>query len=164
MKGIFFASILLCTSICSAAENVDYFSDSIMQKKGNTIRLLGGSSWESTSFSLAMVADDIVIVFRNLSKDNNDKTPIIYHNGMQIPARYVSGAYVKSSGFLANVIDEKGDGAILELDDGTILAIPDYDQFDTGWWWPPYPVLVTSNGLYMWNLKEGKRVWVEEIR
>jgi hypothetical protein len=164
MRSLLFMLALVLPSICTSAEQVEYFSDSIMQKDGNTIRLLGGSSWELSSMTFAMITDDISIIFRTIPETNNRQIPILVHGGMEITARHVEGAYAKSSGFLAYVIDERDDGAILELDDGTILTIPDYDQFDTGWWLPPYQVIVTSNGLYMWNLKEGKRVWVDEVK
>ncbi len=154
----------LFSAVCFTAERVEYLGDSIMQKDGNTIRLLGGSSWELSSMSLAMVTEDIIIVFRAVAGNDERVIPIMYHGGMQIPVRHISGAYAASAGFLANVVDERNDGEILELDDGTVLTIPDYDQFDTGFWLPPYSVIVTSDGLYMWNLEEGKRVWIDGIR
>jgi hypothetical protein len=164
MKFINFLSLLIFTTVCGAAEQVEFLSDAIIQKNGNIIRLLGGSSWELTSLSFAIITDDIIIVFRNVPEREGQQIPIFYHDGMQIIARHIAGSYSKTSGLLANVIDKNGDGAVLELDDGRMLTIPDYDQFDTGWWLPPYPVIVTSDGLYMWNLDEGKRVWVNGIR
>ena len=53
-----------------------------------------------------------------------------------------------------------GEGSVLKLADGSTLSVPEYDQYDTGWWLPPYKALLTSNGMYLWNLKEGKNVWV----
>ena len=35
-----------------AAEKIKFLQDSIMQKEGNYIKLLGGSSWELTQMSL----------------------------------------------------------------------------------------------------------------
>mgnify|MGYP001823320003 CR=1 FL=1 len=64
------------------------------------------------------------------------------------------------NGFLAKVIASHGEGAVLEMDDGSLWSIPDYDQYGTGWWLPPYPVLIYANEMYLINLKKGKKVWV----
>jgi hypothetical protein len=55
-----------------------------------------------------------------------------------------------------------GDGAILKTDDGSLWSIPKYDRYDTGYWLPPYPVLIFGNEQYMINLKKGKKVWIEK--
>ena len=57
---------------------------------------------------------------------------------------------------LGTVVQEEGDGAVLRLRDGTVLVIPEYDCFDTGWWLPPYKVLLTTSRLYMYNLRGGQ--------
>ncbi len=154
------------SGLAIAAEPVEYFTDSIAQKEGEYIKLLGGSSWILSYPSIALVTENVAIVFRNVvgKSKKQYEVPVFYHDGEEIVARHIKGNYVKKSGFLATVIAQYGEGAKLKLDDGTILSIPEYDRYDTGWWLPPYPVLVTSNGLYMWSLKKSKRVWVDGVQ
>jgi len=145
---------------------VEYIADSIAEKDGEYIRLLGGSSWSLSYSSLALVTDDVLIVFHRITtKDNRvSVVPVVYVDGEEIPARHVGGSYATETGYLTTVVEAIGDGAFLRIDDGTLLSIPEYDQYDTGWWLPPYKALVTGNGLYLWNLKEGKKVWVDPAR
>lgn len=149
-----------------AAEKVEYIADSIAQKDGKYIKLLGGSSWLLNSSSLALVTQDVIVVFRSIiGKDNKIyEVPVFFFDGEEIIAKHIDGAFVKESGVLIKVVQQFGEGARLKLDDGTILSIPEYDRYYTGWWLPPYQALVTGNGFYMWNLKKGKRVWVEGIQ
>ena len=149
-----------------AAEKVEFIADSIAQKDGEYIKLLGGSSWLLSRSSLALVTQDVIVVFRSIvGKDKEAyEVPIFYFDGEEIIAKHIDGAFVKESGFLVQVVQQFGEGAKLKLNDGTILSIPEYDRYDTGWWLPPYQALITGNGLYMWNLKKGKRVWVDGIK
>jgi len=137
-------------------QRVEYFKDSIIEKEGNYIRLLGGSSWILSFPSLALVTDDIIIVFQV----NNT---VAYIRGDEIPVKHVGGVYVTQIGYLTTVVRSLGDGAVLKLADGSLLSVPKYDQFDTGWWIPPYKALLTENKLYLYNLKKGKRVWIKPI-
>ena len=154
-------SLLLSFSLHSA-EKIEYFIDSVAKKDGEYVKLLGGSEWVLSHSSLALIADDVIIIFKEIvGKDKKQYlVPIFYHDGEEIIVRHVKGSFIKKSGRLVTVIQQYGEGAKLKLNDGSILSIPDYDRYDTGWWLPPYPALITSNGLYMWNLKKGKRVWV----
>jgi hypothetical protein len=165
-RVLLFVVLTFMAGITRANEVVEYFTDSIVQKEGEYIKLLGGSSWVLTSPSLAMAIDDVVIVFKNIPTSNNKKlkVPIFYHDGEQIVAEHIKGSYVKESGVLVTVVNQYGEGAKLKLDDGSILSISEYDRYDTGWWLPPYPALITANGLYMWNLTKGKRVWVVGVQ
>jgi hypothetical protein len=158
-------SLIFQTSVL-AAEKVSYFTDSIFQKDGEYIKLLGGSSWSLGSTTFALVTDDVIIVFRNIvgkDKKYND-VPIFYHDGEEIVAIHIKGEFSKEPGLLATVVQQYGEGAKLKLDNGSVLSIPEYDRYDTGWWLPPYPALITSNNMYMWNLKKGKRVWVNGVQ
>ncbi|HBP0677562.1 TPA: hypothetical protein L5Q58_006307 [Pseudomonas aeruginosa] len=166
IRSLSVIAILLFQVSAFAAEKVEYIADSIAQKDGKYIKLLGGSSWLLNSSSLALVTQDVIVVFRSIvGKDKKTyEVPVFYLDSEEIIAKHIDGALVKESGFLAQVVQQFGEGARLKLDDGTILSIPEYDRYDTGWWLPPYQALVTGNGLYMWNLEKGKRVWVEGIQ
>lgn len=167
MKKIVLLLMILCALVSNlAAEKVKFSQDSIMQKEGNYIKLLGGSSWELTQMSLSLITDDVIIVF-NSYLDNQNKTqimPIFYSDGEEIPLRYISGNITPQEGHLVTISNEYRDGAVLETLNGLLLSIPEYDRYDTGYWLPPYKALITNNGLYMWNLKKGKRVWLEGIK
>lgn len=165
-KGIILA--LLLTLLANAAlaapgmQRVEYLSDSLAEKEGKYIRLLGGSQWALSSSTLALVTDDIIILFQQVElKDKTRATlAVAYVDGDEILAKHLGGQYVSQTGYLTTVVDELEDGAVLKLADGSLLSIPEYDQYDTGWWLPPYKALLTRNKMYLWNLKKGKRVWV----
>ena len=73
----------------------------------------------------------------------------------------VSGACNPSIGKKATVVREINDGRTLIIDDGTVLNFDSFDSYDTDWWLPPYEVLISWDELYMWNLNNGKRVWIQ---
>ncbi len=154
-----FATVVLAAP---GTQKVEYLSDSIAEKEGKYIRLLGGSQWVLSSSTLALVTDDIIIVFQNVElKDKTIvKLAVAYVDGDEIVARHVGGQYISQTGYLTTVVEALGDGAVLRLADGSLLSVPEYDQYDTGWWLPPYKALLTGNKMYLWNLKKGKRVWV----
>ena len=143
-------------------QKVEYIADSIAEKTGKYIRLLGGSSWVLTLPTLALVTDDIIIVFQELELKDNKKAQIAvaYVDGDEIIVKHVGGSYVSQSGYLTTVLEVLGEGAVLKLADGSYVSVPEYDQYDTGWWLPPYKALMTSNKMYLYNLKKGKRVWI----
>jgi len=146
-------------------QKVEYLSDSIAEKDGKYIRLLGGSSWLLSSPTLALVTNDVLIVFQEveLNDKKNVQIAVAYIAGNEVVAKHVDGHYVTQTGYLTTVVEALRDGAVLKLDDGTLLSIPQYDRFDTRWWLPPYKALLTGNRMYLWNLKNGKRVWVNPI-
>jgi hypothetical protein len=163
-----FALALLLSLLARAAlaapgmQKVEYLSDSIVEKEGKYIRLLGGSQWVLSSSTLALVTDNIIIVFQEVElKDKTKaKLAVAYVGGDELAAEHVGGQYVSQTGYLTTVVDALGNGAVLKLADGSLLSIPQYDQYDTGWWLPPYRALLTGDKMYLWNLKKGKRVWV----
>jgi hypothetical protein len=164
---IFVCTLLLTLIVCEALaaqvmERVEYISDSISRKEGKYIRLLGGSEWVLSSSTLALVADDVIIVFQEIEMQDKRKlkVAIAYLDGDEIVARHVGGQYVSDTGYLTRVVEVLGEGAVLKLADGSMLSIPEYDQYYTGWWLPPYNALLTGNRIYLWNLKKGKRVQV----
>ena len=73
----------------------------------------------------------------------------------------MSGSCISSIGKKAIVVREINDGRTLIIDDGTVLNFGSFDSFDTGFWFPPSEVLITSGELYMWNLDVGRRVWIQ---
>lgn len=171
-----YAYLVLCMAILGLSgsdllaafemQKVEYLTGSIFEKEGKYIRLLGGSSWILSSPSLALVTYDVIIVFRELKLKNKKgvKVAIAYVDGDEIPVKHVKGKYVLSTGYLTTVVEAMGNGAVLKLADGSIFTVPKYDQFDTGWWLPPYKALLTSSKMCLWNLKKGKRVWVKPRR
>lgn len=137
---------------------VDYFTDSVWECDDDVIKLLGGSIWLMGLPVFVLVTQDVTIVL------TNEDVGIAFIEGDQITVRHLSGEFVAKQGWLGEVIEEMGDGAVLRLNDGSLWEVPEYDRFDTGWWLPPYPVVVTSNELYMINLKKGKRLWVNRMK
>jgi hypothetical protein len=147
-------------------ERVEYFADSIIEKEDSYMRLLGGSSWVLSAPSLALVTDDAIIVFRTMELGDRTRVrvAVAYLDGEEIVVRHVGGGYATRTGYLTRVVKAHGDGAVLELADGALLSVAEYDRFDTGWWLPRYKALLTGNKLYLYNLKKGKRVWVTPLR
>ena len=80
MKRLFFtalACIFLAVPGIALAERfqkVDYIAGSIAEKDGSFIRLLDGSSWVLTSPSLALVTDDVIIIFEPAKLHNRSVT------------------------------------------------------------------------------------------
>jgi len=145
-------------------ERVDYFIDSISASSGENVRLLGGSSWSITRSS-ATVAVDVLIVIREVTYEGHKlKMATAYIEGDEFQARYLEGAYTTSNGYLTTVVEALNKGAVLKLADGSLLSVPEYDQYDTGWWLPPYRALLTASRTYLYNLKKGKRVWVSPLK
>ncbi len=167
LAAIIFLGLLLTVSTrAQDVQKVEYFADSIAQKEGAYIRLLGGSSWILSTQSLALVTDDVIIVFRDLELPDRTraKVAVAYIDGDEVLVRHAGGIYSVSSGYLTTVVEALGKGAVLKLADGTMLSVPKYDQYDTGWWLPPYRALLTGNRLYLYNLKKGKKVWVTPLK
>ena len=143
-------------------QRVDYVVDTITDIDDQVIKLLGGSVWISSTTALGLVTETVIIVARNISYQGKTvPVTVAYVNGDQLIVRHVSGPLAVSRGTLTTVVESIADGAVLRLADGAFVKVPQYDRFDTGFWLPPYPALITSNGLYLYNLKKGKRVWLE---
>jgi len=153
------------TAQVHAAERVTYCEDSIFQIEDDVISLLGGSKWETIGFGFFLSFQDALIISGSAIVDGE---PFQYNellsDGNRSLVIPVSGTCVSSTGKRATVVREEEDGEKLTLDDGTVLRFSSYDSFDTGFWLPPYEVLITGDGLYMWNLDDGKKVWVQSIQ
>jgi hypothetical protein len=135
----------------------EFFTDSIIEANSEVIRLSGGTLWILDQSYYGLSLEDVVGVI------TGKKTATLYVDGNSYSAELVKGDVVTSSGILASVIDEKGDGKLLKLDNGMLLTFDSYDSYDTGWWLPPYQVLIDLTSMNMWNLKKGKKVWIGSI-
>ena len=142
-----------------SAKAVSYLFDSILSVDDGLVRLLGGSSWRVDQFSLLLPASDVLLIFAE-----NRQVGLLFSDGTEVVVSHVSGSLVTQSGILTTVVDEMGDGALHETADGSLWEVPNYDRYDTGWWLPPYPVLITSKELYMINIRKMRRVWVTRKR
>jgi len=87
---------------------------------------------------------------------------VLIYSGQTVSVKRVDGIFLLQNGFLGNVVEEMGDGAILKTNDGSLWSIPQYDRYDTGYWLPPYPVLIFGNEQNLINLKKGKKVWIQK--
>ncbi len=123
------------------------------------IELMDGSKWITSYATYALPLSDIIII---VDEDHNSGTAFI--EGDEIFVKHLSGHIILNSGYYTNVIQEYGDGAVLETEDGSLWEVPEYDRYDSGYWLPPYKVLITSNELYMYNLKKNKRIWITRAK
>ena len=147
-----------------AAEFVNYCEDSIYNSEGETVQLLGGSRWETVGYNFFLIAQDVLVLQGTTQVDGrNYQYGELLSDGNRMIATQLSGTCNFLVGTKHVVVREINDGRSLITDDGTVLNFDSYDSFDTGFWLPPYEVLITSNELYMWNLNEGKRVWLQSI-
>lgn len=136
-----------------------YVQSSVLSSSSDVIKLLDGSRWISSSAISALPASDIIIVI--LDQEGNG---VAYCSGFEFPISHLSGNPITASGTLSTVERTLGRGAVLELRDGSLWEVPDYDQYYTSYWLPPYRVIITSNELYMINLKKAKKIWVSRIK
>jgi hypothetical protein len=137
---------------------VQYVHDQIFEVNDQELHLLGGSHWKVLGLSFALPAEDIWIIL------TNDGGGVAFVDGEEAPVVHQSGPYTTAMGLYRRVVHKSDEGALLTLNDGSHWSVPEYDRFHTDWWLPPYPVLITSNGLYLINLRKGKRVWVAEVQ
>ena len=133
-KCVVIALLLFQFSVL-AAEKVDYIVNSIAQKDGNYIKLHGGSSWLLDQISSTLITQDVIVVFRPVFErgKKTHEVPVFYFDGQEVTAKHIDGTLFRESGFFSNVVQKFSEGARLRLDDGTILSIPQYDRYDTGW-------------------------------
>ena len=140
-----------------ASTSVDYVAASVSQKSGQVIQLLGGSTWRLGRTTYVLLAfREVVIVLAEGGRHG----ALFVEGDARIPVTHVSGKFTSESGTITEVVRALKDGAVLQTADGRLWDIPEYDQYDTGWWLPPYPVLVAASELYMYNLEEVRRIWV----
>ncbi|MBT3960747.1 MAG: hypothetical protein HOD28_05245 [Candidatus Marinimicrobia bacterium] len=156
------SSLALC-------QNVSYFEDNVMEIDGKLIKFLGGSMWLADYDLYQLAFNDGIIVFDELAPkivkkedlriESENRRGVFYYEGEKVGVRYLDGFYFRTNAILTTVIESYGEGAVLKTSDGSYWKVPEYDQYDTGWWLPPYDALI-QNELYLINLKKGKKVWV----
>jgi hypothetical protein len=170
---LFVAIVYVGTSMSFGAEKVSFFQDSVLEIKGRVVKFLSGSTWLMEREIIALPLSDGIIITPGPAPryDKNNigayiqslpKHGILVYQGNVVNVTLIDGVFLLQDGLLATVIASHGKGAVLEMDDGSLWSIPDYDQYDTGWWLPPYPVLIYSNEMYLVNLKKGKKIWVNK--
>lgn len=166
MKSILikYSFLFLVISQCLIAQinknqRVQYLSGTIQDVSEDFIELLDGSKWITPYSTYALPLSDIIIIF---NQNNNSATA--YIEGDEIFIKHLSGRIILNSGFYTNVTKEYGDGAVLLTEDGSMWEVPEYDRYYSGYWLPPYKVLITSNELYMYNLEKNKRIWITRAK
>jgi hypothetical protein len=140
-----------------ATEQVNYFTGSISNADGKKVDIFGQGTWQFASEYFGLHFEDVIGIM------NSDRTASIYINGYVHYATLIDGDVIKSTGEIRNVVQIISEGSVLKLDDGTLLEFSSYDKFDTGWWLPPYRVIVDYSSMDMWNISEGKKVWIQSI-
>ena len=137
---------------------ISYISGTIYEVSDNVIKLLDGSIWVTEYSSSSLPLTDIIIIY-----DGKNIFGTAFIDGDEISIKHLSGNVVLSSGYYTYVTKKYGEGAILVTEDGSYWEIPEYDRYYSGYWLPPYKVLITSNELYMYNLKENKKIWISRV-
>ena len=135
--------------------NVRFFTTTISEVNGEILKMMDGSTWRLERSYFGLILQDAIGVM------SDQRNAVIYANDNSYSARLLSGMVSTSSGNVRTVVEKMGDGTILKLDDGALLEFSSYDKYDTGWWLPPYKVLVDSTSMNMWNLNKGKKVWIQ---
>jgi len=139
--------------------SVQFIHDTVLESTEDVITLLGGSKWSITSYAFLLPASKITIVLTD-----EKGSGIAYSQRTQFYVNHLSGLLQRKIGWLTEVVKSLGDGAFLQLEDGSLWEVPPYDQYDTGYWIPPYQVIVSSDELYMYCLNKGKRIWVSRAK
>lgn len=164
-KSLLLAALLLTgvPLVGFSAEIISYCKGTILENDDEVVTLLDGSKWE-TSGNFFSYFGDVVIIQSSTELDGKlYNFNEIYSDGNRDIVTKISGECSNSIGKKATVMRELNDGKTLLLDDGSALNFDSFDSFDTGFWLPPYDVLITGDELYMWNLNKGKRVWIQSI-
>jgi hypothetical protein len=156
--------LIVCAGAAASAqtmEKVDYFPDTIAEKDDHVVRLNGGSSWLLATRTLAQVSTDVVVVMREVVVNGERVAAAwLFVNGEEIPVKHVEGVYPRNPAFLTRVVSAEA-GTKLQLADGSQVTIPQYDRYFVRGWIPPYKALLTNNRAYLYNLKDGRRAWVQ---
>jgi hypothetical protein len=158
------ALLTVCAGAAASAqtmEKVDYFPDAIAEKDDHLVRLNGGSSWLLASRTSALVAANVLVVMRDVDVNGQRVSAAwLFVGGEEIPVRHVEGVYPRNPAYLTRVVAADG-GTTLRLADGSVVMVPKFDRFSITRWTPPYKALLTGNRTYLYNLKVGRRVWIQ---
>lgn len=137
--------------------SVSYIDGTVYQSSDNSFSLLSGSKWAKSSMNYLLTTSDIFIIVTD-EKGNG----IAYSDGSEFAVKYLSGSTYTKNGRLNLVTKSYSNGAVLKMVDGSLWEIDSYDQYDTGYWLPPYHVIITNNELYLINFKKGKKIWASK--
>jgi hypothetical protein len=171
--AVLLLALLALNGRASELKTVSFFQDTVTELDGRVLKFLTGSVWVLDREIVGVAMGEAVMICngpapkfdKEKMKEYLEALPkrgVFMYRGQTVGAQLVSGGFVLSDGYLAHVVQAHGRGAILETDDGSLWSIPEYDQFDTGYWLPPYPVIIFRSQRYLLNLKEGKKVWIEK--
>ena len=155
--------IVWCSGSISAQQSdlvpITYLQSSVVGTDSELFRLMDGSQWIRKGHGIILPASEITIIITSEKGEG-----ITFINGQEMAVELVRGTPILSKGLLGQVLRERGSGAILELSDGSLWEIPVYDRYDTGYWLPPYWIIVSADELYLINPEKGKKVWASRIR
>ena len=153
-------------------QNASFLKDNVNEINGRLIKFLSGSSWLADYDLYHLAFHDGIIVFDELAPkidksaklqiESKSRRGIFYYQGERVGVTYLDGFYFRTNAILTTVIESYNKGAVLKTSDGSYWKVPEYDQYDTGWWLPPYDVLI-QNELYLINLKKGKKFGFLEL-
>lgn len=125
-----------------------YVLASVVSEEDDDISVLDdGSRWSGLSCDY----DDVLIVV------TSDSSGTAYCDGDESYVGFISGTPDTRSGILTMVQAATKNGEFLQLLDGSRYKVDTYDQFDTGFWTPPYAVVVLADGA-LYNLDRGKKI------
>ena len=153
------ARLLSAQSSAPTRRTVTFLRDETTNVRRDTIRLLGGSVWRTSGTTLLLPVSTVIIV-----RSDSSRFGILYADGIQEVVTHVSGAVAWEGGTLTTVVRRLAEGAVLQTADGRLWDVPSYDRYDSGWWLPTFPALITSSELYLFNLKKVKRIWVSPAK
>ena len=172
-KLYFTAFWCLVTLVSFGAKKVSFFQDSVSEIDGKVVKFLGGSIWLMEKEIIAPpLHQGILITSGSAPKYNNNnmraymkalpKRGTLVYRGNEVGVTLTGGVFKLQDGILARVVSSHGKGSVLETNDGALWLISSYDQYDSGWWFPPYPVLIYGNEMNLINLKKGKKISVNK--
>jgi len=159
--------MLIAVSVTSAATGQEkeypidilYLRGTVSEADGDIITLLDGSKWRKQGYSYVLPSSNILIVVTD-----EEGSGVAFSDGSEFQVNHISGQPTGlKEGQLTKVVQSLSEGAVLEMADGSMWEIPKYDQFDTGYWLPPYHVIVTPDKSYLINIGKNKRVWARQV-
>jgi hypothetical protein len=157
-------AFVVCAGAAASAqtmEKVDYFPDSIAEKDDHVVRLTGGSSWLLANRTPAQVSTDVLVVMRDVIV-NGERVPAawLFVAGEEIPIKHVEGVFPKSPALLTRVVAAEG-GTTFRFADGSEVSVPQHERYYIRGWVPPFKALLINNRAFLYNLNDGRRVWVQ---
>lgn len=166
LVGVVALTFLPVDSECQASrKKVTFVRDSTIEVHDTYVKLLSGASFELAYPALLLPAQEVIVVFEALEvRGQLLEAPVFYVEGQEVVARHIAGSYISEAGYITRVVESLGSGAVQRLADGTLVEVSDYDRYHSGFWLPPYKVILAANQSYLVNLKKGKRITVRPVR